>query len=67
MPCKHGETAIVCGYCDNELLVDVKRKKARLSQLDREIDEGNFYDDPASVMESLFEERERLRREVGLS
>lgn len=67
MPCKHGETAIVCGYCDNETLAKVEEKKKRLSQLEREIADGDFYDDPTSVMEPLWEERDRLKRELGLS
>lgn len=66
MACKHGETAIVCGYCDNEILA-AEEKKKRLSRLEREIADGDFYDDPTSVMEPLWEERDRLKRELGLS
>lgn len=68
MTCKHGETSFVCGSCDNELVsAEVEKRKLRLKQLDREIDEGNFYDDPSSVMEPLWQERDQLRRELGLS
>lgn len=66
MSCKHGEAAIVCGSCDLEL-VETEEKKARLRKLDQAIAEGNLYDDPPSVMESLWEERDKLRSELGAS
>lgn len=63
--CKHGETAIVCGFCDNEALAE--ERKARLESLERKIKDGDLYDDPSSVMEPLWEERDALKRELGLS
>lgn len=45
----------------------LEQKKLRLSSLEREIAEGDFYDDPVSVMEPLWEERDRLKHELGLS
>ena len=61
--CKHGETSIVCGWCDNEYV----QKNDRLQILNRQIDESLFYDDPSSVIEPLWDERDRLREELQLS
>jgi hypothetical protein len=67
MVCKHGETAIVCGYCDNEILSKIEQKqKARLNKLDQEIAEGDLYDEPSAVMEPLLKERNQIRRALGL-
>lgn len=60
--CKHGETSIVCGGCDAEYV----RKNERLMIISREIDDSLFYDDPSSVIENLWDEREALKAELGL-
>lgn len=63
MTCWQGETSEAYGSCDAE----DARKMEQLKKLNQQIAEGNYYDDPPSVMEALWEEREKIKRELHLN